>query len=271
MSVRNPVVAGMFYPDDPENLKKQLHSLFSQVKIRKTYQGVISPHAGYVYSGLTAAYAIKSLKRSKRFIILGPNHTGFGSKFAVDPNTQWETPLGRCSIDTKLKTEIMRCELVDEDELSHHAEHSIEVQLPFLQYRFKRFTFLPLCVMAEGYSERFLSECDALAEVIAHILNKYTDTSIVASSDFSHYLPDEIARKKDDLAMQRIVRLDVEGFFQTLKRINASICGYAPITILMFVAKKLGMKKAELIHYSTSGEVTKDFDSVVSYAAVGFK
>lgn len=263
--VRNPVVAGMFYYADPDNLRNNLEELFSDVKPGQEYTGVVSPHAGYVYSGKAAAQAISSLKHAKTFIILGPNHTLIGPEFSITGRGSWKTPLGECKINEELAKQLKRNKLLEEDTLAHEQEHSIEVQLPFLQHKFKDFQFVPISIANTSYSETFLKHCESIGETIA----QFSDAAIIASSDFSHYVPFDAAKKQDMEAIECIKELDTKGFFQTLQKNDASICGFGPIAILMSAMKKLG-KKGKLIAYTSSGEATKDYESVVAYAAIGF-
>jgi AmmeMemoRadiSam system protein B len=269
--VREPAVAGMFYEWDREALGRTLKTLFSKVKKGPEYEAVVSPHAGYVYSGRTAARAIYSLRPGKRFIILGPNHTGLGSEFSMMASGSWRTPLGPVRIDTGLARALERHGLAEEDGLAHAREHSIEVQLPFLQHRFGRaITFLPLSIMASGYTRPFLEQCKKLGSCLAEIATEH-DARIIASSDFSHFISWEAARERDHKAIERIRELDLEGFFRTLQETRASVCGYAPIAVLMAAASRLGWKRVEVLDYTSSGEATGDYGEVVAYAAIGFR
>ncbi len=266
--VRLPAVAGMFYYFDPEHLKDQLSNLFSDVKARPECLGVVSPHAGYQYSGKTAAWAISSLKHIKKFIIMGPNHGILGPEFSIMSSGIWKTPLGDVKIDTELGRELKKCSVLKEDMFAHSQEHSIEVQLPFLQYRFKKFTFVPISISNTDYSEDFLNRCESLGKFMAGLAKKQS-FGIVVSSDFSHYLPLKIANKKDEQAIKHIKDLDTKAFFQTLEKTGASICGYGPIAVMMEMARGLKLK-AGLVHRTSSGDATGDYDSVVTYYAIGF-
>ena len=269
MDVRNAIVSGMFYPSDKGKLSSQLSSLFSQANVSEKYRIVVSPHAGYVYSGLGAACAIGSLKPADTFIILGPNHTGMGQEFSIMSQGIWKTPLGDAAIDMLTATALKKSEIPEEDDWAHSSEHSIEVQLPFLQHRFGKFSFVPVCIMGEGYSQDFLSKCERLGQVIG-LLMKEKEICVVASSDFSHYIPAGSAKKFDMQAIEKITNLDTKGFFQTLQKNRATVCGYGPIAVAMAAARTLGLKSGELIKYMNSGDVTKDYSSVVAYAAIGF-
>lgn len=266
--IRRPVVAGMFYSMHPDNLKQQLSKLFEGV-VRGEFVCVVSPHAGYEYSGKTAAYAINSLRTASSFIILGPNHNLIGSEFAIMGSGEWETPLGRVAVDVDLADKIKKCDVLLEDETAHAHEHSIEVQLPFLQYRFKKFGFVPISITNVGYSEDFLARCEKLGKHIAKII-KNKNIGVIASSDFSHYLPREVAKEKDSRVIEEIMKLNPRGLFHTLEAIDASVCGYGPITVLIYIAKEIGLK-AKVINQRDSGDTTGDTSSVVSYYAIGFK
>jgi AmmeMemoRadiSam system protein B len=266
--IREPAVARMFYEGGREPLQKRLNSLFKNMKPGRE-RAVISPHAGYVYSGRTAAHAIASLAKAERFIILGPNHTGLGPEFSIMDCGTWRTPLGKVQVDRKLADELLKsCGALDVDEIAHMREHSIEVQLPFLQHRFPRFSFVPVCIKNTEYSEGFLSRCMELGHAVAKEM-KGGKAGLVASSDFSHYLPKKTAQEKDTAALRKILALDIGGFFSELSRMDASICGFGPIAVAMAAAKELSLRP-RLIHKSDSGEQTGDPSSVVSYYAIGF-
>ena len=265
--IREPAVARMFYEGNREALQKRLNGLFKNMKPGRE-RAVISPHAGYIYSGRTAAHAVGALAKAERFIILGPNHTGLGPEFSVMTMGTWRTPLGKVQVDKKLAESLMDCGFLEEDELAHQREHSIEVQLPFMQHHFPKFSFVPVCIKNTDYSDGFLEKCSALGHEVAAAMKK-GQAGLVASSDFSHYLPRKIADEKDLAALRKILALDVKGFFRTLSENDASICGFGPIAVAMYAAKELSLRP-RLLHKSTSGDETGDFNSVVAYYAVGF-
>ena len=269
MELRNPAVSGMFYPSDKSKLSSQLSGLFSEAGAQEKYRIVVSPHAGYMYSGLGAASAIGSLKPAKTFIVLGPNHTGMGQEFSIMSHGVWKTPLGEMEIDETLARELKKSGFLEEDDWAHSSEHSIEVQLPFLQHRFGKPSFVPVCIMNQDYSQDFLGKCGKLGELIGLIMAG-KDMGLVASSDFSHYIPARSAKKFDSEAIAKISSLDAKGLFDTLKKNRATVCGYGPIAVAMAAARTLGLAKGELIRYMNSGDVTKDYSSVVAYAAIGF-
>jgi AmmeMemoRadiSam system protein B len=283
-SARRPVVAGMFYDSDSDKLKKQLSGFFRKVKASSSCIGVVSPHAGFVYSGQTAAWAVASLKAAKTFVVLGPNHNTLGEQFSCLSSGAWETPLGKVSVNKGVARRLMeQCPFLAEDAAAHAMEHSIEVQLPFLQHKFggqpgsgsgAGFDFVPISIMNMDYSDGFLQSCEKLGKAIGMLARskpkgKAASIGIVASSDFSHYLPKKVADKKDGKAVERILKLDTKGLFKTLDSVDASVCGYGPITVLMSAARALGLK-ARLLHKSTSGDFIGDNKSIVAYYAIGF-
>ncbi len=269
MEPRIPVVSGVFYQSDPENLRESLRSMFMDTKPLGNL-GVISPHAGYPYSGRTSAFSIASLKPSKRFIIMGPNHNLLGEDMAVMSSGKWRTPLGEAVVDTGIAKELLENEVVKDDPLAHSREHSIEVQLPFLQQKFGSFSFVPLSISGTDYSGDFLSKCMSVGKTLSSIAREH-DARIIASSDFSHYISQEEANEKDGKAVEMIKKLDLKGLFRTLESIDASVCGYGPIAILMATAKELGWKKIDVINRSSSGDVVGDRSSVVTYYSIGFR
>lgn len=266
--LRKPVAAGMFYPSEPGELKRVLESLFAGTPKGESL-GAVSPHAGYPYSGKGCAFAVNSLKEAGSFIILGPNHTGLGKRFSINSDGGWETPLGAVRIDSSLAGKLKNaCPLLEEDSLAHLQEHSIEVQLPFLQHRFRDFRFVPICMMSTGYSQEFMEECQKLGEAIVGAMSG-GGVAVIASSDFSHHIPAGEAERIDSRAVKEILGLDLEGFFRVLKEEHASVCGFGPIAVLMAAAKSLGLK-GRLLHSCHSGDVTGDNQAVVGYRAIGF-
>ena len=186
---------------------------------------------------------------------------------------EWATPLGKVSINEKVAEELMKkCPLLKNDPISHKPEHSIEVQLPFLQYRFGNdFTFVPIAVTNYSASHGFLEECKVVGKAISDVIKKQKDKWIViASSDFSHYVPYEYAYQVDNWVIESIVKLDEEEFFNRVLEKNVSTCGYGGVAVTMVAAKALGAKKGELLKYATSGDVIDDRSSVVGYGSVVF-
>ncbi|RLI96195.1 MAG: AmmeMemoRadiSam system protein B [Candidatus Aenigmatarchaeota archaeon] len=268
--VRPPTVSGSFYSHDKHELREHLSELFSGAKSEGTCKAVISPHAGYQFSGMTAAWAVKALKPARTFVILGPNHGGLGDRFSIMKSGKWKTPLGNVAVNQDMAKELSEdCSFLSEDTDSHIMEHSIEVQLPFLQHNFDSFDFVPISILNTDYSEKFLNECINLGKVLASITEQ-ASIGIIASSDFSHYMPKESAEEKDRRALDEILKLDAKGLFEALEDMGGSVCGYGPIAVTMAAAKDMKLTP-KIIHKSHSGMVTGDNGSVVSYYAVGFE
>ncbi len=262
--MRQPAVAGQFYPLRPENLEKELKQCFEGLEIReRNILGAVCPHAGYVYSGRVAAHVYAALPKADTYVLFGPNHTGYGSPVSVSTDT-WKTPLGTLEVDREL-AEGLAGSIVDVDELGHRYEHSIEVQLPFLQYRFdQNFRILPICLGMQDEGTAI-----EVGTLIANLVSKSgKKVAFIASSDFTHYKPANLARETDNEIIEAILNLDVPGIYERLYRRNASVCGYGPISAMLTASKKLGATRAELLNYSNSGEVSGDMSAVVGYAAI---
>jgi len=273
--IRSPAVAGMFYHLNLEMLRKQIKGCFDHKlgpkEIKKEgFIGAVVPHAGYTYSGPVAAWVYSRIPKCN-YIILGPNHRVFGSRFGVMREGVWKTPIGSAKINKKLATKLIESNpLLEYDVISHETEHSIEVQLPFLQYRFKDdFEFIPISVINEFPSFDFLEECKIVGKTIAKIIKKEKKKwIIIASTDFSHYIPYDFAYSTDEYVIDAILKLDERDVFTRIQERNASVCGFGPIVIAISVSKELGAKKGRLLKYATSGDVTFDKGAVVGYASI---
>lgn len=265
MLVREPAVAGYFYPANPEALRAEIkkHLIPDAEKIEAL--AIIVPHAGYMYSGHVAGATYSSITLSKNYVILCPNHTGYGASVAINAEGGWRTPLGIAPINSKLAKAITaRSRLFEEDSWAHRYEHSLEVQLPFLQYLAEDFSFVPINV---GTSNR--GHLREIGCAVAEAVREYPERAlIVASSDMTHYESAESARKKDELAIAQILKLDPDGLYDTVKRFKISMCGYAPSVSVLEAARLLGAKQAKLIRYANSGDITGDHSSVVGYAGL---
>ena len=275
--VRAPVVAGSFYDLEPSKLKKQIEACFNHkigprgMKKERLVAAVV-PHAGYMYSGPVAAWVYSRIENAN-YVILGPNHSGVGDEFAIVKEGLWKTPLGGVAIDEEMADRITKlCEIVSYDVIPHQSEHSIEVQLPFLQYRFgSDFKFVPICILNEFADESFLERCTVVGEGIAKAIKAAKKRwIIIASSDFSHYVPQDVAHKVDGALIRSIKKLDAKKFFSDISSKNASVCGYGAIATAMIAARALGAKKGVLLKYATSGDITGEFSAVVGYASLAF-
>ncbi len=281
MKARPPAQAGRFYPDTEGALRTQIQQCFlhplgprSIPTIPGTRNerliGLIVPHAGYSYSGPVAAhsyYDLASHGLSESIIILGPNHTGRGSGVSTVTEGEWSTPLGDVPIDTTLAKEIVEgSDLIDVEEEAHKEEHSIEVQLPFLQYIYpRRFRFVPICMRLQD-----LQTSVEVGEAIAKAAPRHRAV-VIASSDWTHHEPQERAAIKDKQAIQAALEMDEKKFQQTIEERMVSACGYGPVTALIHASKILGAAHTKLLSYQTSGDVTGDKRSVVGYAAASFQ
>ncbi|QXE91854.1 AmmeMemoRadiSam system protein B [Geomonas subterranea] len=262
--VRQPAVAGKFYTGDPDRLRQELAEMMPQGETQKA-MGVIAPHAGYVYSGKAAGKVYAAVQVPDTVLILGPNHTGAGVAAALAPETEWLTPLGSVPVNRRLSQLILEhAPLVREDAVAHRFEHSLEVQVPFLQYRNPRVSIAALCLALPDFPS-----ISRIGEGIARAIAAYGDeVLIVASSDMTHYESAAAAKVKDDQALDRLTGMDPEGLLKVCREKNITMCGVIPATALLVAAKIMGATSCRLVHYTTSGEVNGDLHSVVAYAAL---
>ena len=280
MRVREPAFAGQFYDADPGELRERIEWCFKHQigpgrvpevsRVRKPSSiGYVVPHAGYVYSGPVAAhtyYWIAGEGRPETFILIGPNHTGLGASVAVWPDGAWRTPLGSIGIDEELASEILKSSrFARPDTSAHEQEHSLEVQLPFLQYLFREgFRIVPIAMLYQTPE----TAKDLSSSIVKAIKALGRDAVLIASSDMTHYEPHELAIRKDELALKRIVDLDPEGLYSTVIEREISMCGVGPVMTLIYVAKELGYGRAEVLKHATSGDVTGEKAWVVGYASL---
>ncbi len=263
---RKPCVAGTFYPGRRDVLLDTIERL-TDAKARKIKAvAVVAPHAGYMYSGPVAGAVYSSVRIPKTVVILGPAHQEIESLFAVQKDGGWLTPLGEAPVDEGLAGLIMEhCPLVADDARAHLFEHSIEVQLPFIQYFEKQAAIVPICVSYEAGYDELASLGRGLAEAVAR---SGRDVLLAASTDMSHYVSRKRAETLDALAIRKVVELDPRGLFDTVRGQGISMCGYQPTTAVLVAAAGLGADGAELVRYQTSGEATGDFSQVVGYAGI---
>ncbi len=266
-AVRQPVVAGMFYPGTEHALRRQLESLIVPDPDPHRCLGCIAPHAGYVYSGPVAGELYGHVELSRRVIVLGPNHTGSGAVVSVAPESAWETPLGEVPIDEDLRRDLLdRVPAAHCETGAHRREHSIEVQLPFLKFRRPDLTFLPVVL-----AHLDLGDCLSLGETLAAVIADTGESvTIVASSDMTHYEPDAAARERDALAIEAALSLDPSRLYQTVHRHRITMCGVVPATVLLAALRILGAERGHLQAYQTSGDTSGDRSAVVGYAGVCF-
>ena len=266
MYTRTPAVAGQFYPADRKALEETLRGFISESEARLTAQGVVVPHAGYVYSGHVAGAVYSGLRLPDRYIILCPNHTGRGTPLSIMSAGAWQTPLGDVTIDSPISE--LLCSLdpeLREDRSAHEFEHALEVQLPFLQFLVEgEIRFVPITV---GTSD--IDSLRRLGNAMAEAIEQADEeVLIVASSDMNHYESDALTRIKDRKAIDQILARDAEGLHEVVTREQISMCGFAPATSMLIAANQLGATQAELVKYATSGDIFGDRERVVGYAGV---
>jgi len=280
LKIRSPAVAGSWYAGAPNSLRNQIEELFTHRlgpgSLPQTVKdgprdivGLVVPHAGYMASGPVAAHAYYSLAKDGKpdvIVIFGPNHTGRGSALSIMNEGVWRTPLGDVKVDTETADQILRASrIVDVDDRAHVYEHSIELQLPFLQYLYgSEFKFVPVCFMMQD-----LMSSREVGKAVAEALRE-KNALVIASSDMTHYEPQERAEKKDKMAIDAALAMDETQYYHTVEAYGISTCGYGPVIAVITAAKELDAKKAQLLCYKTSGDVLGDRSAVVGYASIAF-
>ncbi|QOJ78355.1 AmmeMemoRadiSam system protein B [Infirmifilum lucidum] len=282
MSKRYPAHAGYFYPKELEALRDAITKTFLHVlgpgklppqppSFTGNLIGVVSPHAGYIYSGHVAAHGYLALAEAGKpevVVVLGPNHHALGAPVAFDENEVWTTPLGDVELDVELEKEMASREpLLRFDLAAHMYEHSIEVQVPFLQFIFgSDFKLIPISMMLQTPEG-----ARRVARAIVSVMQEHSvKFYVVASSDMSHYVDARVASRKDSLAIEKIKMLDVDGLYNAIIEEDISMCGYGPVMTLMEVARLTGFTKVSLLKYADSGDITGDKSEVVAYASISF-
>jgi len=287
--IRKPSVAGQFYDGNKANLEQNIKEYFldkrgpgklpKENQGKKNVKGLVVPHAGYIYSGAIAANSYYYLTKNgfaDTFIILGPNHTGMGSGVSIMTEGSWETPLGAVLINKTLANKLWTG-IIDRDQIAHLHEHSIEVQLPFLQFcaRDKKFDFIPICMAMQDYETS-----EEIGKILANAIKDLDENiTIIASSDFSHAgfnyesMPpsglrvDKYAEKQDKIAIDKILKMDPKGLIDTVHKNNITMCGYGPVAVMLTASKMLGANHVELLKYGTSYEVQPS-SACVGYGAL---
>ena len=266
--IRQPVVAGQFYPASASQLRAMIEKMVDEEAEKQDVIGLVSPHAGYVYSGSVAGAVISRVKFKDTFIILGPNHTGKGKPLSIMSEGTWQTPFGEVGIDAELAKHLLSITRhLQEDDAAHLFEHSIEVQLPFLQYFRSGIRIVPITLS--------VASLDVYKEIGREMARAIKDTGreavIMASSDMTHYEPHDVAARKDRQAIDAVLRLDEDELFRRVEEHNISMCGAAPVATLISAARELGATSAELVRYQTSGDTSGDYSAVVGYAGIIIK
>ncbi|MFH1875137.1 MAG: AmmeMemoRadiSam system protein B [Pseudomonadota bacterium] len=263
--IRQPAVAGQFYPADKKTLEQEVNKYLQVKAIPQKAIGVIAPHAGYMFSGRVAGQVYAATQVPENCIVLSPNHNGRGANVAIMSAGAWQIPFGDVPINSKLAKALQeKCSLIKEDVLAHAFEHSLEVQLPFLLAKQPKLSIVPITI-----SRLNIEECQKLGLAIAETIKQSKQPIlIVASSDLNHYENQEITKEKDQAALDKVLALDPEGLLATCATKGITMCGVIPTAIMLIAAKKLGAKNAKLIKHETSGDVCGDFSAVVGYAGI---
>lgn len=279
--IRSPAVAGTFYEADPDSLRKQIEWCFKHqlgpgrmpenVGENREIKSIIAPHAGYMYSGPVAAHSYLKLAEDglpETFLILCPNHTGMGSGVSTVTEGGWQTPLGIAEIDGEFAERLMeKAPIIDDEPLAHMQEHSCEVQVPFLQYvaeNYNRdFDIVPICMWMQD-----LQTATEIGNAIAETSKELQrDVVVVASTDFTHYKPYEVAFDNDHQVLNAIKALDEEAVMDRVQELNVTMCGFGPVNAAIVYSKLMGAREAEVLKYATSGDTTGDKSAVVGYAS----
>lgn len=280
LKIRRSAYAGSFYAGDSRSLKAQIEECFTHklgpkalpkvadIKLRNMI-GLICPHAGYMYSGPVAAHSYFQLALDGKpdvAVLFGPNHAGIGSGLALMREGIWRTPLGDVEVDTATADDIVHeSHLIDVDDSAHLGEHSIEVQLPWLQYLYgSGFKFVPICFLMQD-----LQSSREVGTAVAEALRD-KNAVVIASTDMTHYEPQKAAEQKDRSVIEAILKLDEGKVYSVVEGLRVSMCGYGPVAAAITAAKELGAKEGKLLCYKTSGDVTGDYSAVVGYASMMF-
>ncbi len=263
--IRPPAVAGHFYPSNPNELAQGVDAFLSPDAEKKRALGCVVPHAGYMYSGHVAGALYSALEIPARLILIGPRHFPRGESLAILSEGSWTTPLGEAKIGSALAAELKHeFPRLREDAVAHEREHSLEVQIPFLQRVRGDFQFVPIVLGTDRYG--ILEELGHAVGKVAAARNE--PVLVVASSDMNHYESDAITRVKDERAIARVLALDPRGLYDTVRAEGITMCGIAAAVVMLVAVRDLGATSTELVRYATSGDVNGDREHVVGYAGI---
>lgn len=263
--MRPPAVAGLFYPSDPTELARKIDGFCSNSTGKLPAIGCLVPHAGYVYSGHVAGAVYATIEIPRRCILLGPRHYPQGQPLAILTEGSFSTPFGDAPIDHELAAQLAHaCPILREDSVAHAKEHSLEVEIPFLQRLQPDVQFVPIVLGTDRYGA-----IEELGHAVAGVVKAQNEpVLVIASSDMNHYESDAATRVKDQRAIERILALDAQGLYETVRREGITMCGYAATVAMLVAAKDLGASEATLVRYATSGEINGDYGRVVGYAGI---
>lgn len=262
---RQPAVAHQFYAGEPKTLAADLSLLIPNIpeESREKAVAVVCPHAGYVYSGAVAGETIGRVRIPKTVLLLGPNHHGRGARAALAASSAWRMPLGLVPVEARLSSLLTeKCRLLAIDDAAHSHEHSLEVQIPFLQHLRPDVEIVPISLSMLPFDQ-----CEEIGLAIAAAIRDFgEEVLILASTDMTHYESRQMAGQKDGLAISRVLALDPAGLYETVLGSRITMCGIIPTTIALIAAKALGACRANLVRYTDSGAVSGDIRQVVGYA-----
>lgn len=265
--IRQPVVAGRFYPGEAKSLRQEVAGYLAEARPGSDEPILLAmvPHAGYIFSGAVAGRTLGAAPLAETILLLGPNHTGRGTRLAVWAKGAWSIPGVLVPVDEPLaKTLLAAVPALTVDREAHLGEHSLEVVLPFLVQRQPKCRIVPVVV-----SERSPDVLQQTAVAMAGAFRSHGEpVTVVVSSDMSHYVPHDVARQRDAMALSRAVALDPAGLYDVVRRAGISMCGVLPMSLGLWLALELGARQAELVAYATSGETTGDMEQVVGYAGI---
>lgn len=267
--LRLPAVAGQFYPADPQELSSLINKFTATPKEheRQRVRACLVPHAGYVYSGHVAGAVFARIALPRKILLLGVRHQPRGEPLAIVSEGAWRTPLGDVPIDTELATKLFKaCPQLREDSVAHSREHSLEVELPFLQQLDPYLSFVPIAIGTIRFEE-LLQAGEAIGRALAAIED---EVLIVTSSDMNHYEDDETTRWKDHIAIESLLQLDAKKLYNACQQEKISMCGLGPAVVMLTATKYLGVRHAQVVRYATSGDVSADRSTVVGYAGMIF-
>jgi len=268
--IRNPAVAGSFYYASKTALREQVEACLDLKAKKEDACGIVVPHAGFMYSGKVAGSVYSSIAMPDTFVILGPNHTGLGGDFSIITSGVWRMPFGDVRIDADLAESIIKhSKVLETDDMAHASEHSIEVQLPFMQYYSDAFQIVPIAVRHYPPDDSFLQACFDVGGAVAQAVKKTKEkVVVVASTDLTHYESQKTAEENDKAALGAILALNAPQLFKDVRERNISMCGYGPAAVTLTACRSLGCTKTRLVKYMTSGDVTGDRRHVVGYGGV---
>jgi len=267
--LRSPAVAGIFYPGQPQALSALVRQCVpAETKIEPArFRACLVPHAGYVYSGRVAGAVYSRIAFPRRIIILGVRHFPYGEEAAILCQGAWRTPLGDAPVDSELAARIARsCPVLADDPVAHEREHSLEVQIPFLQVLDPGFTFVPIAL-----GELEFAALESVGHSLAEVLSADEDLLLLTTTDFNHYEDQATTRRKDQLAIEKILAFDAQGLFEVCRNQKISMCGLGPTVAMLTALQHLGAVRAELVEHRTSADYSGDTRKVVGYAGFLFR